>query len=221
MNLDPVAKPLTAIVAIDRHGAIGCKNHLPWSIKSDMAFFRKTTTGNIVVMGRKTHDSIGGCLKGRENVILSRRAPLFNSTDSCRFVSELPEAIAAIECCSAKEAFVIGGAYTYEEFYNLVDRFLVTFVDHVAEDADAFLSKSIIDEFCDWRSEDLGEFPAVPGQDQYGFRIKCFTAPNLLNRRAYRAEIASRALQRMSERQKEKAKRQRPLNFAVPSVMPT
>lgn len=204
------AKPLTAIVAIDRHGAIGCQNHLPWAIKSDMAFFRRTTLGKLVVMGRKTYDSIGGCLKGRRNVILSRRAPLFSSTENCHFVADIGDAVAEIAAAAVSEAFVVGGAFTYEEFAGLVDRYLVTFVDHVAEDADAFLSKSLRDEFLGWQCEELGSFPAVPGQDQYAFRIAAFTAPDVDLRRDLRAQIADSAARRVERREHIAEKRGRP-----------
>lgn len=221
MNSDPVAKPLTAIVAIDRRGAIGCKNHLPWAIKSDMAFFRRTTMGNVVVMGRRTYDSIGGCLKGRDNVILSRRAPLFHSTETCKFVPALSDAVAAIESSSAIEAFVIGGAYTYEEFRGLVDRYIVTFVDHEAEDADAFLSKSIIDEFTSWEVEELGAFPEVKGQDQYAFRIAAFTAPDAKDRATFRAGIAARAPRNAANRRQNLAKHGRLCGHSAPSALLT
>lgn len=199
MGSDLPVKPLTAIVALDRNGAIGCQNRLPWAIKSDMAFFRRTTMGHIVVMGRKTHASIGGCLKGRQNIILSHSAELFPTTENCNFVSAVSEALALVQSSAATEAFVVGGANTYEQFAEFVDRYLVTFVDHEAEDADAFLSSNVREAFSSWKTEELGCFPAVEGQDQFAFKIFSFTAPDIAYRQADRLSLAETGERRFSQ----------------------
>jgi dihydrofolate reductase len=189
---------LTSIVAIDRRGAIGCKNRLPWSIKSDMAFFRKTTMGNAVIMGRKTYDSIGGCLKGRQNLVLSHSATLFPSTETCRLVNSVDESLAIGLKMGENESFVIGGAATYLEYAPLVDRYLVTMVDHEAEDADAFLATDIMNEFQSWKGEEIAYFPAEAGRDEFAFRILSFSAPDsherLETRKALGNQFLSKAL---------------------------
>lgn len=183
---------LTSIVAVDRRGAIGCKNRLPWSIKSDLAFFKKTTLGNSVVMGRKTYESIGGRLPGRKNLVLSHNAVLFPSTDELRLVLSVDEALAKAMSDKTPQTFVVGGAATYEEFSELVDRYLVTIVDYETPGADAFLASDIIDEMQGWSSETLGSFAAEPGRDDYSFKIMSFTAPDVLERRAVRIARAER-----------------------------
>jgi dihydrofolate reductase len=184
---------LTSIVAIDRQGAIGCDNRLPWALKTDMAFFRKTTMQQAVIMGRKTYDSIGGCLKGRRNVILSRKAELYSSSEDCRFVPTKAYSLLAAMESGAEEAFVIGGAATYLEFADLVDRYIITFVDHDAELADAYFSNSILTEIEGWKSEEIGVFPACEGRDQFSFRIRSFDAPNVSQRHEMRAKFIKSA----------------------------
>src|SRR5436309_740216 len=117
---------LTSIVAIDKNGAIGCRNTLPWRLKSDLAFFRQTTNGNAVIMGRKTYDSIGCCLPNRKNIVLSHSYDLFHSTPDCQLAHSIEEALARAGNSPSREAFVIGGAATYAQFANLIDRYLVT-----------------------------------------------------------------------------------------------
>lgn len=176
---------LTSIVAIDRLGAIGCRNQLPWTIKSDMAFFRQTTMGHTVVMGRKTFESIGSCLKGRTNLVLSHNTVLFSSTDSCRLVNSVEETLAGA-LSLGEDTYIIGGAATYTEFASLVDRYLITIVEHAAPDADAFLSQAIRDEFEGWPSEEIASHEAEPGRDDFPFRIMSYVAPDALERRELR-----------------------------------
>lgn len=70
---------VTLIVAVDKRGAIGCANRLPWRLKSDMRFFREATRGGVVIIGRKSFESIGKPLAGRYNIILSRNQTLSHS----------------------------------------------------------------------------------------------------------------------------------------------
>ncbi len=63
---------LTLIVAIDRKHGIGINNTLPWRLPEDLAFFKKTTTGHTIIMGRKTFDSIGRALPNRRNIVVTR-----------------------------------------------------------------------------------------------------------------------------------------------------
>lgn len=196
---------LTSIVAIDRNGAIGCKNELPWTIKSDMAFFRKTTMGNVVIMGRKTYQSIGSPLKGRLNLVLSHNSVLFPSTDQCRLVNSVGEALADASAAKHEESFVIGGAATYVEFAPIVDRYLVTFVDHIAPDGDAFLAQSIRDMLPEWKAREIAALPAVPGQDEFAFRIVEFVAPDEDARRQQRNETVEAILDKRLNAKSRKA----------------
>lgn len=193
---DKMRHHLTSIVAIDRNGAIGCKNELPWTIKSDMAFFKRTTMGNVVIMGRKTYESIGGPLKGRQNLVLSHNTLLFEPREGCDLVNSVDEALAVALIAKCKNAFVIGGAATYSEFAPFVDRYLVTFVDHVAPGGDAFLAPSIREMLSEWDAREIAAQPPVPGQDEFGFRIVEFSAPDAEERQQERAAIADRFLEK-------------------------
>ena len=203
---------LTSIVAIDQDGAIGCRNSLPWRLKSDMAFFRETTSGNTVIMGRKTYDSIGGCLPNRKNIVLSHNGVLFPSTPNCQLALSLGEALARAGQSRNREVFVIGGAVTYAQFTNFVDRYLVTIVDHKAPDADAFLSPEILDQLEGWSSTELASHPASLGRDQFGFKVFELQAPNVAERQEIRASIVDKYLDKNKKSQNPRPKAPRESN---------
>jgi dihydrofolate reductase len=188
---------LTSIVAIDRNGAIGCKNHLPWQLKSDLAFFRKTTLGHSVVMGRKTFDSIGGCLKGRSNLILTKRASLYDGTENCQFFHTPYEALDVALHKNEDETFVIGGASTYSLFCEFVDRYIVTIVDCEASEPDAFLSEGIINMFSNWQKETIMEISASPGRDDHSFRVVSYTSPRSQEMSKLRLEQVQKRMDRL------------------------
>jgi dihydrofolate reductase len=181
-------KQLTSIVAIDRNGAIGCRNTLPWKLKSDLSFFKATTLGNAVIMGRKTYDSIGKSLPGRLNVVLSHNNALFPSTPECKLVASVDEALYLSEHAKGKEAFIIGGAQTYSEFAPYVDRYLVTVVDCEAKGADAFLAGGILQDFARWDRQEMGVFPAKEGHDDFAFSVFEIVPDNVPERQAWRTD---------------------------------
>jgi dihydrofolate reductase len=162
---------LTSIVAVSRNGAIGCQNQLPWRLRSDLKFFKSKTIGNVVVMGRKTHDSIGGCLPGRTNIVLSHNAVLFQSTEECQISLSIAEALVKASSFRGKEIFVVGGASTYEQFAPYVDRYLVTVVDKQVENADAFLPEGVFGNPNDWNISSIAKFEAQEGLDEAPFEI--------------------------------------------------
>lgn len=179
---------LTSIVAIDVRGAIGCRNQLPWRLKSDMAFFRSQTLDNAVVMGRKTYDSLGRkCLPKRKNVVLSHNNVLFDSTPDCRLALSVDEALFLLSSFGRPQAYVIGGAVTYREFASLVDRYLVTIVDHEVRDADAFLSESILTSLREWERAEIASFPRANDTDDFAFSVYEIVAPDAQARSAERA----------------------------------
>lgn len=128
---------LSAIVATDEHNAIGKNNQLPWHLPEDLKFFKRTTMGKPVLMGRKTYESMGKPLPGRLNIVLSRQADL-NLPEGVRLVNELQSAIQQLEAEGIDEAFVIGGGKIFEEAMPLVDRLYLTEVKTVVEGADVF-----------------------------------------------------------------------------------
>ena len=101
---------ISIIVAVAENGVIGDNNRLLWHISEDLRRFKRITTGHPVVMGRKTWESLGRPLPGRENVVVTRRELSF---DGARTVHSLDEAYALFP--PEEEVFVIGGAQIYGE----------------------------------------------------------------------------------------------------------
>ena len=150
MSRKPQNPGLTSIVAVGLSGEIGVQNDLPWRLKSDLRFFKRTTLANVVILGRKTYDSIGGCLKGRENIVLSHRASLFVDHEGCHQAHSVEETLYIREKYPRSEAFVIGGAQTYKEFAPFVDRYLITVVQSDFPQADVFFDERIIPNRDTW-----------------------------------------------------------------------
>lgn len=121
---DTENKPMTRfaiIVAVDAQGGIGINNTLPWRLPEDMAFFKKTTTGHPIVMGRKTFDSIGRALPNRRNIVITRNPGW--SHEGVESAASLADAAVLI---GDAEAFIIGGAQIYADALQTADKLLVT-----------------------------------------------------------------------------------------------
>ena len=128
------------IVAVADNHAIGRKNALLWNLPGDMKYFRRQTTGNAVIMGWMTFQSIGRPLPRRHNIVISL-FPWPDAPDGVTVVDSLDAAFAAAEEMASNDeekAFVIGGAYTYAEAMDMVDTMHITHVHDAPEDADAF-----------------------------------------------------------------------------------
>ncbi len=136
---------ISIIVAIARNGAIGAGNQLIWHIGEDLRRFKRITTGHPVVMGRKTYESIGRPLPGRENIVVSRQCGL--CLEGVTVVDSLEQALASYADADDREVFVIGGGELYAQALPLADRLYVTWVDQTPE-ADTFFP--IIDP-AQWR----------------------------------------------------------------------
>jgi dihydrofolate reductase len=115
---------ITIIVAMTRDGIIGKGGSLPWRLPEDMRHFRRTTMGNAVVMGRKTFESIGKALVGRETIVVSRTLPERDDVVVCR---TMEEALAEGRR-GGREVFVAGGAEIYRQTLATADRLLVSHV---------------------------------------------------------------------------------------------
>jgi len=110
------------VVAYDEDLAIAKGGKIPWHLPEDMKHFKNLTWGHVVVMGRKTWDSLPERfrpLPGRTNVVISRQAHEQESTDSVRWVSSIDEAInVSEELSGGQDVYVIGGNQIYTEFLN-------------------------------------------------------------------------------------------------------
>lgn len=126
-------KNLAMIACIDKNWGIGQAGKLLWRIPEDMRFFKQTTMGGVVVMGRKTFASIGNPLPGRTNVVLSHEPVEVDGIEWCSNPAELDEFLAHQE----KPIFIIGGVTLYQMFLDRAERIYLTEVDGV-KTADTF-----------------------------------------------------------------------------------
>ena len=125
------------IVAIADNNAIGKDNALLWHISEDLKFFKRTTLGCPVIMGRRTFESIGRPLPKRLNIVVSRSG--YAAPEGVRVVASLEEAYdLAQEETSVQRVFVIGGGQIYAQALEMADRLIVTHVHTVISEADTF-----------------------------------------------------------------------------------
>ena len=117
-------KSVTMVVAMARNGAIGMDGRMPWYLPADFAHFKKTTMGKPIVMGRKTFESIGKPLPGRQNIVVTRNSSF--AADGCDIAESLEH---AIEMAIGLEIMVIGGGQIYEEAIKYAQRIVLTLVD--------------------------------------------------------------------------------------------
>ncbi len=150
------------IVARSRNGIIGHANGLPWRLPADLAFFKKTTMGKPVVMGRKTFEAIGRVLPGRQNIVVTR-TPGY-AVPGATVVDSLEAAFR--ETGDAPEVFVIGGAQIYEAALPSADFIYLTEVEADIEGDTAFPPL----DMRQWRASDLGSQP-VDERHAYALRF--------------------------------------------------
>jgi dihydrofolate reductase len=124
--------PLALIAAVSRDGVIGKNGKVPWDLPEDRAYFRRSTLGHAVIMGRKTWDETGRPLDGRRNLVVSRAGAVSGRDDEREVVSTLDEAIARARTTDAAP-FVIGGAELFRLALPLATRLLLTELTFDAE----------------------------------------------------------------------------------------
>jgi dihydrofolate reductase len=148
---------VSIIVAASTNNAIGKNNQLPWHLPNDMKFFKNTTWGMPVIMGRKTFESFaGGPLPGRFNFVISRQEQWPAGQDKIKRASSIQEAIALARQTDCKEVFIIGGAQIYSESIQLAERIYLTRV-HAVIEGDAFFPEISPDQ---WEMVSHSDFPA-------------------------------------------------------------
>jgi len=153
---------ISIIAAMDRNRLIGNSNQLPWHLPADLAHFKKITLNKPILMGRKTYDSIGRPLPGRENIVLTRTVGL-----DIKGVTVLHSLDAVIDYLSdTAELMVIGGSSIYELILPRSQRMYLSYVDGVFE-GDAWFP-----EFDD-RQWDITEsiMQAPDEKNRYGCRF--------------------------------------------------
>ncbi len=117
---------LSLIVAMDENRLIGSNNGLPWHLPADLAFFKRSTMGKPIIMGRKTFESIGKPLPGRRNIVVTRD-PNFNA-EGCEVANSID---AAIDLCqNDAEIMLIGGASLYQQSFDRATDLYITRIHH-------------------------------------------------------------------------------------------
>ena len=142
------------IVAADENWAIGKDGGLLWHLPEDMRYFREKTTGNVILMGRKTLDSFPGGrpLKDRVNLVLSRDRAF--ERDGVLAVHSVEEALEAVKGMGTRQVFVAGGGHIYREFLPYCDTALVTRV-YKSYEADTYFPD--LDADAGWELVSRGE----------------------------------------------------------------
>ncbi|MBQ8950338.1 MAG: dihydrofolate reductase [Eubacterium sp.] len=130
------------IVARSKNNVIGKNGQIPWRIKGEQKQFKELTTGNVVVMGRKSYEEIGHPLPNRKNIIVSR-TKVFEG-ENLVTASSVEEAIAI---AGDADIYIAGGYGLYKEAIPFVDKMYITEVDIVVEDGDVFFPEFNVDDF--------------------------------------------------------------------------
>lgn len=162
---------LCGIVAMDRNRAIGKNNSIPWHIKEDYKFFKETTLGYPVIMGRKTWESLPKRpLPDRKNIVVTRTPELLIDADKVYWAT--PSVHNAIDTAffSTDKSFIIGGSVLYETTINRINTLYVTHVDTEIEDADAFFPDIPLPS----NYELIKRFESTRA-DEYSFEIRKYT----------------------------------------------
>ena len=127
-------KHFKAIAAMSLNRVIGNGNKIPWHLPEDFKWFKATTTGHVIVMGRKTFESIGKPLPNRQTIVLSRANFVYPGVKTVRGLEELPGVTAD------RQVFICGGAQVYEQALPLCSELLLTLVKREVE-GDAFFPR--------------------------------------------------------------------------------
>lgn len=153
---------ISLIVAAGENNVIGSDNDMPWHLPADLAYFKKTTSGHAVVMGRKTFQSIGKPLPNRTNIILTRDKEF--QAEGCHIIHSIDE---AFDFAKDGKLFIIGGAEVYRQFLPHANRVYLTRI-HTSFEGDAFFPE-LTEE---WKlvSTDPHE-PDEKNQYKYEFQI--------------------------------------------------
>jgi dihydrofolate reductase len=136
---------IIGIVAVDQNLAIGKGGKLPWHYPADMKFFKETTIGNAVVMGRHTWLTLKKPLPDRLNIVLSGQ-PHQPATDSLVVLPDL-ESVLTLARSLTRHTFIIGGAKLYQSFLPHIDRWIVTEIPLAVAGADTFMPANFLEGF--------------------------------------------------------------------------
>lgn len=122
---------ISQIVAIGKNRAMGINNALPWHLPEDMKFFREKTKGHVMIMGRKTFESLGTPLPHRQHIIITRQADFKYDHPRVKIVSNLQQALQATQEFLPQwpeEVFIIGGSGVFKEAFPITNKIYLTLI---------------------------------------------------------------------------------------------
>ena len=140
---------ISIAVAMDKKGVIGLEGELPWHLSADLKRFKAMTMGKPLIMGRKTHESIGRPLPGRKNIVLTRLKEF--KTEGCTVVHSLQEALDVAG--DVDEVITMGGAGIYDQSLARANRIYLTEV-HADVSGDVYFPEYDRDEWAEVARED-------------------------------------------------------------------
>ena len=152
---------ISFVVAMAENGVIGKDNALPWRLSPDLKRFRRITMGHVIIMGRKTHESIGRPLDGRKNIVITRN-PKFRP-EGVTVVGSIDEALASAD---GNEIMIIGGADLYRQILPRADRIYLTLI-HASFEGDTYFPEMDEKEWREVEREDVE--PGVDAEFGYSF----------------------------------------------------
>ncbi|MEX2524142.1 MAG: type 3 dihydrofolate reductase [Gammaproteobacteria bacterium] len=149
---------ISLIVAMDDNGVIGADGGLPWRLSADLKHFKEVTMGKPIVMGRRTHESIGRPLPGRENIVLTRDQNY--KAEGCTVLHSIDDLF--IHCRYHEEVMIMGGAELYRQFLDRAHLIYLTEV-HARVEGDTYFpdyNPDIWDEVAreDFRADEDNEY---------------------------------------------------------------
>ena len=118
---------ISLLFAASRNNVIGYQNGMPWHLPQDLKFFKEKTTGNTIIMGRKTLESMNGPLPKRRNVVLTRNKDF--ALDGVEIIHDLSDVEHWNTAHPEEEYFIIGGGEIYEQALPVADRMYITRID--------------------------------------------------------------------------------------------
>ncbi len=157
---------LNIMVARARNGVIGRNGELPWHLSSDLRRFKEITLGHPILMGRRTHESIGRPLPGRNNLVVSRQRDY--APDGVQVVPSIGQGMMLAAALGAEELFIIGGAEVYAEALPQADRLYITEV-HAEVEGDVLWPPH---NEAEWKEVERDERePAEGDEHPFTFRV--------------------------------------------------
>lgn len=165
MASEPLLPDLSMIVAVAENGVIGNDNQLIWRLSDDLKNFKRLTTGNIIIMGRKTFDSIGKPLPNRTSIVVTRNKDL--KIPGCEVVNSIEEAlkVASRLQTEMQKVFIIGGENIYRQTLDMTSTIYYTKV-FASPTGDAFFPELSTD----WKEQERTSFKANE-KNEYDFDV--------------------------------------------------